>query len=157
MSLASDLRQAEAWAQNELGAQLRLAQAMAAHERALGAGDPDEIATTLTAIDAELASEKARLRERRAWTHSLATRFDIDPERLTLGGVVARVGDDGERLARLRADLERAARETAAAGRRIAMIARQQRSLMGELLRTLTGADPETPDRASGTLVDAQA
>ena len=155
MSLEAELRRAEAWAQNELGAQQRLARAMQAHERALGGGAPEEIAETLAALEAELATEPARLRQRRAWTDALARRFGIEPSRLTLGGVVARVGPEGERLARLRGDLERAARETAAAGRRIAMIARAQRSVLGELLRTLTGADPESPDRASGTLVDA--
>ncbi|MEO0651332.1 MAG: hypothetical protein AAFZ65_11715 [Planctomycetota bacterium] len=155
MSLETDLRRAEAWAQNELGAQLRLAEAMRTHEQALGQGDPDEIAASLEQLERELATEKSRLRERRAWTQALAQRFGIDPAGVTLGGVVARAGEQGERLSRLRVDLERAARETAAAGRRIAMIARHQRAVLGEILRTLTGADPESPERASGTLVDA--
>jgi hypothetical protein len=68
---------------------------------------------------------------------------------------VHRAGEEGARLARLRDDLEHSTRQVAAAGRRVAMIARTQRALLGDLLKTLTGADPESPERASGTLVDA--
>jgi hypothetical protein len=80
----------------------------------------------------------------------------VEPRTWTLRSIVERAGASGERLGRLRGELDRQAREVAAAGRRIAMIARTQRSLLGELLSTLTGADPESPDHASGTLVDAR-
>lgn len=157
MSLLTELRRVEAWVQSEHGAQLRLLERLAAHERALGTGDADAIAATLGALEAELVGEPARHRERRAWSASLAKHFGVHPATLTLRSIVARAGADGARLERLRADLERTVREVAAAGRRVAMIARTQRALLGELLSTLTGADPDSPERASGTLVDARA
>jgi hypothetical protein len=156
MSAERWLLKAEAWAQSEQGAQLRLLGRLQAHERALATGDADEIVATLEAVEAELRTESSRARERRAWIESLARCWAVEPRTLTLRSIVERAGASGERLGRLRGELDRQAREVAAAGRRIAMIARTQRSLLGELLSTLTGADPESPDHARGTLVDAR-
>ncbi|MHC4892339.1 MAG: hypothetical protein ACYTFV_03040 [Planctomycetota bacterium] len=157
MKLETALAKAEAWAQAEQGAQLVLKQRLEAHERALGGGSPEEIAESLAGVDEALAGERERSRQRRIWTSALAEIWGVEARTLTLGSVVMRAGDLGERLARRRTELEEAVRQTADAGRRVAMIARAQRSVVREVLRTLTGADPESPERASGTLVNAHA
>jgi hypothetical protein len=151
------LRKAEAWAQSELGAQLALSASLESHLAALGRGQATEIETTLAALRGQLGGERLRARQREQWLADLGRLWQVDPRALTVRSVVERAGPEGQRLGRLRGELERTARRVGDLGRRVALIARQQRGIVGELITTLTGADPERPDRCSGTLVDAEA
>ncbi|MFT7542650.1 MAG: hypothetical protein ACI9K5_003630, partial [Gammaproteobacteria bacterium] len=82
------------------------------------------------------------LRERRrvAGLRSLARRFGVAVETLTLQSISERVSDCGldvSRLDRLRAEMRVSVADTLKRGRRIAGLARQHRSLMDNLFREI--------------------
>lgn len=157
MSWQLALRKAEAWAQEEQGAQLRLLAAIEAHEATLSGNDPDAIEASLGKLRTALEGESSRTARRREWLATLGQHWGVDPGTLTLGSVVERAGADGERLARQRIELQAVARKVAAGARRVSLVARTQRSVVGEILGVLTGVDPTSDVESRGSLVHLEA
>lgn len=153
--LESDLVQLEAWAQEELCAQTALEAALRSQEQAIRAGSTADLLAASEAVRA--ATQRNALREKRrvAGLRALARRFGVAPETLTLASIAERVevaGLDASRLRRTRAELRDVAASALRRGRRVASLARQHRSLVDELFRTLAG---ERPDEGPGSSEDA--
>jgi len=144
----------ESWAQEELGVQQRLAEALAVHERELGSGDADAIAASLTAIDAVDARGAARRRELDTVLRELAEAWGLATGVLTLGSVAERFGQDGARLARLRTTLRETCTDVQQRSRRVALIARQQREVVRLALETVVGREGFEGQR--GSMVDSR-
>lgn len=157
MGWQTNLRQAEAWAQEELGAQLRLLEALRAHSDSLAANDAAAIEQTLEDLRGALCGESRRTARRAEWLRALGAAWGVDPQTLTLRSVAERAGPDGQRLAKLRDDLERTATDVVAAARRIALLARQQRAVVTEILSVLTGVDLTQERDSRGSLVHVEA
>lgn len=154
MTARTLLPRLEAWAQEELGVQQRLAEALAVHERELGCGDADAIAASLAAIDAVDNRGAARRRELDTVLRELAGAWGLATGTLTLGSVAERFGPDGQRLARLRATLRETCRDVQDRSRRVALIAKQQREVVRLALESVVGR--EGFDGQRGSLVDSR-
>ncbi|QDU70079.1 hypothetical protein [Engelhardtia mirabilis] len=151
------LRKAESWAQEEQGAQLRLLEALREHEASLSGGDPGEIERTLGLIRDAISGENQRARRRREWLGGLGSAWGVEPLTLTLRSVVERAGEAGGLLSRQRTDLEATTRLVVETARRVSLIARQQRAVVGEILTMFTGVDPTVGGDSRGALVHLEA
>jgi len=151
------LRKAESWAQEEQGAQLRLLAALREHETTLSGNDPLEIERTLGLVRDAIADENLRANRRAEWLGGLGEAWGVEPLTLTLRSVVERAGADGALLERLRAELEDVTRQVVEGARRVSLIARQQRAVVGEILSCFTGVDPTDEGDMRGALVHLEA
>ena len=148
--------QLESWVQEEIGAQARLAQALAALERAVRAGTGAPIGPAGAALEAELAGAPAREARRRALLGRLAAALGLPAQTLTLTRIAARLeGEkiDTTRLAGLRAELRVTVAGVARSARRLAAVAQYHRGFLDELCRALLDQDANP---AAGQLVDAR-
>lgn len=148
------LSRLEAWAQEELGVQQRLAVALTEHERVLGSGSPDEIEASIAALDASDPRGSARRRELDTVLRSLARVWGLAGSTLTLGSVAERFGPQGDRLTRIRTNLRDACREVQERSRRITLVAKHQRDIVHLALESVVGR--EGFDGTRGSLVDSR-
>jgi len=151
------MRKAEAWAQEELGTHLRLRQALVAHEESLVGTDSELIESTLEAVRAAGCDDLPRSRRRAEWLRGLGQAWQVEPSTLTLRSVAERAGDGGARLDDLRAELDSVARQVVDSARRVSLLARQQRAVVGEILSVFTGVDPTSENDTRGTLIHVEA
>jgi hypothetical protein len=151
------LRQLEAYVQEEIGAQGRLLAALEAQDAALRSHEPERIAHATGALDAELEAQGNRAHKRRQLLESLASIWGVAASSLTLTSIAERAGDDGERLARQRHELERVTRRVQRLARRNTTIARFHQRLTADVLQALLVQDEGVQVSDGGALVDAEA
>jgi hypothetical protein len=152
------LRKLESWAIEELGAQRRTLERLQQQHAALRDGDPTALEARGREIDGESAAGIERAARRSALLRLLGVQWGVDPKSLTLASVAERCGREGERLARLRSDLRRAAAATARALRGNVRAARAHQRAWGEILSGLLSSASSASDlHAGGQLVDAEA
>ena len=152
------LRKLESWAVEELNAQRRTLERLQQHGAALRDGDPAALEARGREMEGEGAAGIERAARRTALLRLLGSQWGVDPKSLTLASVAERCGRDGERLARLRTDLRRAAAATARAVRANTRAARAHQRAWSEILGELLSLGPGQADLpAGGQLVDAEA
>jgi len=159
------LRKLESWAVEELNAQRRTLERLQQHGAALRNGDPAALEACGREVEGEGAAGIERASRRAALLRLLGSLWSVDPKSLTLASIAERCGRDGERLARLRADLRRAAAATARAVRANLRAARAHQRAWSEILGELLSLGPgqlglgtdQADAPAGGQLVDAEA
>ncbi len=145
--LQSELVQLEAWAQEELASQAELSKALNLQEAAVRAGSTEDLLAGTKAVESATRNNVLRERRRVAGLRTLARRFGVAVETLTLQSISERVaacGLDVSRLDRMRADMRVSVADALRRGRRIASLARQHRSLMDNMFREIA-EDHGTP------------
>lgn len=153
MTVGTLVRQLEACLQEEKGVQGRLLALLEAQEKAALAGDGDALVITGDDLERELAGETTRERRRRELLAGFAAAFGVPARILTLSSIVERLGSEGERLGRLRAELRETLLAVRGKSKRVAVIARGHQDVLRDVLRVLLGDSSET----GGVLVDAEA
>lgn len=151
------LRQIEACVVEELGAQRRVLERLAAQEAALRSTDPAALGARGREIEAEVDASLQRSQRRTALVGLLAAQWQVDARTLRLASIVERCGREGERLARLRGELRQAAAATARALRRNTRAARAHQRAWGEVLEGVLSAVAQGDVQSGGRLVDAEA
>lgn len=151
------LRQLEAHVQEELGAQARLLALLETQERALRANVGDDVLAATQALDIEIEASARRGRRRDELLAGLAEAWGVAARTLTLSSVVRRAGEEGERLARQKLELERLASRTTRLARRNAMAARFHERLTQDVVRALLALKGDARVEDGGQLVDAEA
>lgn len=151
------LRHLEAYVQEEIGAQSRLLTLLQAQEAALRSHSALELAAATASLDRELESTHDRARRRQTILESLARKWSVAASSLSLTSVVERVGDEGERLARQRGELERATRKVQRLARRNAVAANYHQRLTAEVLQAVLAPQSGGLVTDGGGLVDAEA
>jgi len=148
--------QLEAWVQEEIAAQSKLAHTLAALDVAVRGGDAAALARSGTELEAELAMVPAREARRRALLGRLGTALGVAPKQLTLTRLAARLEEerhDTARLTGLRNELRTVVAGVVRTARRLAAVAHYHQGLLDELCATLAG---NTVGAESGRLVDAR-
>lgn len=151
------LRQLEACVQEELGAQGRALEGLRAQGEALRLGDPAALDACGRRLEGELGSVAARGERRALLIRRLAGAWRVDPRALTLASIAERAGDEGRRLARMRARLREVAAGVARQTRRNALHARLAQRTWGEVLEGVLAGISGQSAPVDGRLVDAEA
>lgn len=146
----------EAWAQEELGAQRRLAALLEEQERALSSHRPAQLDDVTVRLVRELDGRDAREARRRALFQAVADLENAPRAEVTLGSIVERLGTRGRTLGRLRDELRRTVSETETRGRRLAAMARAHRQVMNDILLTALGCEDAEAAERGGSLVNAE-
>lgn len=148
--------QLEAWVQEEIAAQSKLARTLEALDAAVRGGDAAAVARAGTELEADLAVAPAREARRRALLGRLGASLRVAPKELNLTRLVARLEEerlDTSRLSGLRAELRTIVSGVVRTARRLAAVAHYHRGLLDELCATLAG-NKDGAD--AGRLVDAR-
>lgn len=158
MKWLAELRQVEAWLQREIQAEQRLEAALQSHQRELGQGRPGEISAGAEQL-ARLALEREqRLAELRGLFERIGQAIGVRGATLTLGSLVERAAEQGQRLGRLRAELLTAHESCRRALVQALAIGRTQGQVLKSLLIKLIGVDPlAEPERVPGRFVEVRA
>ncbi len=151
------LIQLAAWAQEELGAQRRLRDALSEQEQAIRHVDTQALSETGKRIEEEIAGGASRERRRARLMTKLGRAWAVDPSALTLASICERAGDGAEDLLRLRGELREEAAQVARHGRRITALARYHGGLLEEVMRVLVGEAGDANEKREGVLVNAKA
>jgi hypothetical protein len=154
MTLTTLAIHAEAWLQEELGAQQALLATLGRLERAARAGSAAELEGGGTELAGLLAPADAREARRRALLARMGAALGADRATVTLSAFTARLaasGIDGERLERLRRELRSTVADVLKVTRRLVAVARYHGGLLDELCRLLTAGAG-----GAGQLVDAR-
>jgi len=151
------LRQLEALVQEEIGAQSRLQALLERQDEALRTHVPERMLSAAHALDGELAPSAQRAQRRVEIVAALARAWGIAPSALTLSSIVRRSGDEGERLARQKPELERIARGVQKLARRSAIAARYHQRLTAEVVQAVLVQADGVRVLDGGALVDAEA
>ncbi len=154
MTLQSLVHKLEAQLQEERGVQGRLLSLLDAQEKAVLAGDGRALEITGSDIERELSTEPRRERNRRELFEDVASMLGVPMRILTVRSIAERLGADGERLSRLRNELEEALLAVRRKAQRISVLARGHQEVLRDVMCLLLGTDGETGD---GLLVNAEA
>ena len=156
MTLATLAIHAEAWLQEELGAQRAILAVLTTIEAAARAGDTTELTSSGRELERLLAGSGARDGRRAALFARLAAALGLPGEGLTMTKLCARLaaqGIDTTRLEPMRAELREVVRSVLQASRRMAALAQYHRGFLEELCQLLRVGSPGS----EGHLVDARA
>jgi len=156
MTLATLAIHAEAWLQEELGAQRALLALLERIEAAACAGASAELASSGHELEAHLAGTGARDARRTTLFARLAAALGLPAAGVTMTGLCARLaalGIDTTRLEPMRTELRELARSVLRTSRRLAALAQYHRGFLEELCQLLRAGSPSS----EGHLVDARA
>jgi hypothetical protein len=156
-ALATLAIHAEAWLQEELGAQHALAAVLERIERAARAGSSADLARSAQELEALLGGAPGRDARRRVIGMRAASELGLAAEVPTLAALATRLaaaGVDVARLDALRAELRAAVAAGLRASRRLAALAQYHRGVLEELCQLLLA---DAPVQGGGHLVDASA
>ena len=148
--------QLEAWVQEEVAAQAKLARTLDALDAAVRGGEGKAVALAGAELEAELAVAPAREARRRVLLGRLGAALGVPARELNLTRLSARLEEehqDTARLGALRAELRAAVSGVIRTARRLAAVAHYHRGLLDELCATLAG---KTDGAKAGGLVDAR-
>lgn len=150
------IRRAEGWAQEELGAQGRLKEALEGHLEDLIAGGPEAVESSGRTLAERTEECERRSKRLRVLLGELGEALGETPPGLS---VAARaLGTDASGLLDLASELRGEATDVARLTRRVVWLANKQASLVNDLLATACGLEPGTDlDQARGKLVDGLA
>ena len=154
MTLATLAIHAEAWLQEELGAQRALLAALERLDAAARSGSSAELERGGRELEAALGTAGARDARRTALLSRLGKELGLAPGDVALSRVSARLAEarlETHRLDALRAELRETLAAVLRAGRRLAAVARVHRGLLEDVLGLFSERSP-----ASGGLVDAR-
>lgn len=147
----------EAWVQEEAGAQMRLLELLRRQRAALCASRRDGVEKAALAVEATMAERDARDRRRDDLIGAFARHFDVDPAALTVGSIAERLGDNGVRLAQMRAQLRTKTIEVQREGRIVAVLVRQNRALLREVIECVVGTAEAGVSDDGARILDARA
>jgi hypothetical protein len=150
------VRHLEAYVQEEIGAQARTLTLVEAQEQAVRSADHVAVAKATRGLEEELRTAPERARRRGLLLEGFGRLWGIDPSALSLASLIERVGPDGGRLQRQRAELRELAGKVARSARRIGLATRAHQRLANEIIETLLAAQTSRVD-GGGALVDAEA
>ena len=156
MTLATLAIHAEAWLQEELGAQRAILAVLARIEAAACAAASADLTSSGRELERLLTGAGARDGRRAALLARLGAALGGPAEGLTMTRLCARLGAQGidtTRLEPMCAELREAARSVLQASRRMAALAQYHRGFFEELCRLLQVGSPSS----EGHLVDARA
>ena len=147
--------QLEAWLQEELAAQTRLAAVLEGLERAVRSGQTVGLAEAGVGLERELAGAPAREVRRRVLLGRIGGALALPPQAWNLTRLCARLSEENietTRLAHLRGELRTTVAGVARVSRRLAAVARYHQGLLDELCQTLVADTGGT----GGQLVDTR-
>lgn len=150
------VRKLEAWVQEEIGAKRRLEELLAQQEQAMSQPDATALETATREVSQAIQLETQRAGARHQIIGALAKEWSTSERALTLGGIAQRAGPEGVRLSRMRLELREVCQASLSRGRRIALVAQAQRSVLGEVLQSVVGAAPDG-QLGSGCVVNREA
>lgn len=150
------VRRLEAWVQEEIGAKRRLEELLEAQEQAMSQPDASALETATQQVAKAVQLETQRASSRHQILGALAKEWGTTERALTLGGVALRAGAEGTRLGRMRLELREVCQASLSRGRRIALVAQAQRSVLGEVLQSVVGAAADG-ELGSGCVVNREA
>ena len=158
MKLEQALAHLAAWAQEELGAQRRLAALLAEQERAAQDNDTQALARITDQVDQELTGEALRAARRSALFDAFGRLWSVPGSVLSLTSIAERAEQTGASvrgLLRLRDDLREMASEVNERGRRLAMLARAHSAVLEDLIGILAGPSDGALEGGSLLMVEA--
>lgn len=150
------VRRLEAWVQEEIGAKRRLEELLNTQEQAMSQPDASALETATQQVAQAVQQETQRATARHHILGALAMEWGTTERALTLGGVALRAGAEGARLGRMRLELREVCQASLSRGRRIALVAQAQRSVLGEVLQSVVGAAADG-ELGSGCMVNREA
>jgi len=154
--LLSERNRLEGLLRRELSGQAALLELLRRQEAAVISRTPEPLAEVTECIERELASAAAHRLEREPVMQRLAGLLGVAPTALTLGSLIERLGEDGQRLQPLRDELRDMTAKVVRHNRRVAALVGLHRRLNQEVLEHLLAQDDSNPLERSGALVDAE-
>ena len=148
--------QAEAWLQEELGAQRALLQVLTRIEVAVRGADGAELERCGRELAGLVALGAAREARRRALLGRLASELGLAARELNLTRICAALvkrGIDAQRIQDARGELRAATAATVKLSRRLCALAQYHRGLLEELCQLFLA---DAPAEAGGHLIDAR-
>lgn len=147
----------EAWAREEITAQVRVGEGIAAQEAALRASDlaAFEAATLRVQRDADASNERHKRRDR--IVAGIAQHYGVSARHVTLASVIERAGPEAGSLPELRRELRSAAQDAARRMRRLRRVMVVLRDLNREILGSFLGSTGARALDDEGSLVNAEA
>lgn len=155
MSFATLAIQAEAWLQEELGAQQAMRAELEGLEAATRTGSSVELEARAGALGTLLGRAGARDVRRQAMLQKLAHAMGLSAGEVTLTKLAARLaagGAETQRLDALRQELRAEVEDVLRLSRRLSALAQYHRGVLEELCQVLAAGAPG----AHGQLVDAR-
>jgi hypothetical protein len=150
------VQQLERYAKEELELQASMLAALREQEGALFHGDVAAMRANVERVDAQLEGCAARSAKRQELLRRFALHFGVAPSTLTLTSICARLGPDGDELARIAVALREATRAVSRTTRRLGALARMHARLNDEILENVLatqGVDPRQLQNC-GALLD---
>lgn len=141
MTLTTLAIQAEAWVQEEIGAQRQLLDSLARTEVAARAGDAAALERGGRELSGLVALAGPRAARRRALLGKLSTELRLAPGELRLSRLVEQLGGEhgnGQRLAGLRAELRAVVAAVVRTGRRLTAMARYHGGLLEDVCQLVS-------------------
>ncbi|MCE9593700.1 MAG: flagellar export chaperone FlgN [Planctomycetes bacterium] len=155
--LRTQLRRLEAHLQEELAAQERTLELLAAEEAALLGRDPALVQERTTELERELQTGVDRSRRRTEIVVALGELWNVPPAALTLSSIARRAGPEGERVLRMRTELRERTAQAVKRARRVGLLARTHQRFFSDVLQALFGESGVGAVFTGGRLVDAEA
>ncbi len=151
------VQQLESYLLEECSAQQRVEACLQRQAEVLLRGAPSDVTASVRELEAELATAGKRAARRQLVLRRLGAAWRVSGRVLTMTSILERLGPNGERCARLRAELRQTLARVARQGRRVAAQARYQHRLIGELVQGVLVEHCGNDGSQSGGLVDAEA
>jgi hypothetical protein len=126
-------------------------------ERAVAKSDVDAFVAAHEQLKKLVETDARRASKREVLLRQLADIWQVAADAQTLGSVAARLGDDGQRLAALRAELRSSVASVIKRNRRLSALLGMHRRLNRDILQVVLGAERGAEPTSAGTLVNAQA
>jgi len=156
MNLASLLKHLEANVSEELGTKHKVLENIEKQERAVTRQDTAAFEALLATMNDILAGDTARARRRARLVEELSELWKVPTDALTLGAIIRRLGPEGAKLEKLRAELRDAVAEVLKRNRRLSSLLGMHRRLNRDIVNTVLGLEGGQTMPSTGALLDAR-